>query len=203
MPQRQHDPVVCRQMHQRAPDFSRDLGFAVLRFRVVALGTRQLDIVIERLFAPPPAQLVERLVDGDPVDPAEELVAGIVFVELLGDLEEYDLGDVVGVLCAAQYPERGVVQGPLVANDKCDESVPIAVTEALQQGPIGVIPHKYTRRSQKLARRSAGGLDLEDLVEARIAKDVLQMVAYPDQPELSARGRQALLGLEKHPETGA
>src|SRR6185369_16973952 len=165
-----------------------DLGFAVLRFRDVALGTRQLDLVVERLFAPLSPQLVERLVDGDPIDPAEELVAGIVFIQLLGDPEEYDLSDVIGVLCAAQYPERGVVERPLVADDQRSEGIPIAVTEALQQGLIGVIAHKYTRRSQKLARNSGGGLDLEDLVEARIAKDVEQMVTHPDQPELSARG---------------
>src|SRR6185369_6090472 len=102
-----------------------------------------------------------------------------------------------------QYPERGVVERPLVADDQRSEGIPIAVTEALQQGLIGVIAHKYTRRSQKLARNSGGGLDLEDLVEARIAKDVEQMVTHPDQPELSARGCQPLLGLEKHPQPGA
>jgi hypothetical protein len=42
---------------------------------------------------------VERLVDGDPVDPAEELVARVVVRGPLRDLEEDGLADVVGSSC--------------------------------------------------------------------------------------------------------
>src|SRR6516164_1875728 len=40
-------------------------------------------------------------------------------------------------------------------------------------------------------------LDLEELVEARVAEDVPQVFADAGQAELAARGEQALLGLEQ------
>ncbi len=48
----------------------------------------QLDLVVERLLAPVAAQQVERLVDRDAIDPAEEPVLRVVFIEPLRDLQE-------------------------------------------------------------------------------------------------------------------
>src|SRR5438309_6989199 len=74
----------------------------------------------------------------------------IIFVQPLGHLEEYDLRDVLRVFDAAEHPERGVVDGPLVADHDLGKCLAITVAVAAHQHPIGVVVHNYTRRRKKL-----------------------------------------------------
>src|SRR6478752_753965 len=62
---------------------------------------------------------------------------------------------------------------------------------------------KYTRRRQRLARASASGFDLEDLVEARIAEDVLKVAVDRRQSKAPAGPQQPLVRLQEDAEAGA
>src|SRR6476661_8309483 len=62
---------------------------------------------------------------------------------------------------------------------------------------------KYTRRRQRLARASTTGFDLEDLVEARIAEDVLEVAVDRRQAQAPAGPEQPLVGLQEDAEAGA
>src|SRR6202171_2900067 len=154
VPQRQDRPVVRCHLHQRAPDPACNLCCAGLPFRVGTFGAGKVDPLVERFLPPVPAQEVERLVDRNAVDPAEELEPRIIFVQPLRNLEKHDLGDVIRVLGLAQHPECGVVDRPLVADHQFGKGSPIAIPAALDQRNIGIIVHNYTRRSGKLGRCS-------------------------------------------------
>ncbi len=75
---------------------------------------------------------------------------------MLGNLEKDDLGNVVGIFGLTQDPERGVVDGTLIADDQVGERGPIALPAALDQCDIGVIVINYTRAPGKLDHLRAG-----------------------------------------------
>src|SRR6478735_4235415 len=62
---------------------------------------------------------------------------------------------------------------------------------------------KYTRRRQRLASASATGFDLEDLVEARIAEDVLEVAVDCRQAQAPASTQQPVVRLQEDAEAGA
>src|SRR5258708_12165702 len=59
------------------------------------------------------------------------------------------------------------------------------------------------RNAGKVGISSGGGLDLEDLVEARILKDVPQVPVDAREAQLAAGTEQALVRLEQHAQAGA
>src|SRR6187200_132190 len=72
--QRQHQPVARRHGHHRVAQLTRQLGGARLPLGAGTLVAGNVDVVLELVLVAVAAQQVERLIDGDPVDPAEELV---------------------------------------------------------------------------------------------------------------------------------
>src|SRR5690349_18411580 len=62
---------------------------------------------------------------------------------------------------------------------------------------------KYTRRRQRLASASATRVDLENLVEARIAEDVLEVAVDRRQAQATAGPQQPLVRFQENAEAGA
>src|SRR4029079_18778298 len=115
------------------------LGGARLPLGAGALFAGDIDVVVELVLVSMASLQVERLVDRDPVDPAEELVARVVVRGSLGDLEEDRLADVVRIFMFAQNPERRVVDGPLIADHQGGERLAVAAQVALDQEPVIVL----------------------------------------------------------------
>ena len=118
----------------------------------VASGTGKIDVLVERLLVAVAPQEVERLVDSDTVDPAEESTLRIEIIEMFGHLEKHDLGDVPGVVRAPEDPEGGVVDRALVADHQRGERLAVPFPVALDQRVIDVVIHNYTRPVGKLGR---------------------------------------------------
>src|SRR6185312_11434878 len=200
----QHDdgPIHRRHRQQRTLNVTRPLGIAGLRLGIVA-SPRKLDLVVERLFMTIAPKQIERFVDRDPVDPAEELVRTVEFIETLGHPEKHGLRNVAGVVGTPDDPERSVVDRPLVPDHQRGERLPVTVPEALDQRLIDVVVHNYTRAIEKLARGLRGAVDLEELIEARVGEDVEQMRLEAGEPQLAVGAEKALLGLEQDAQAGA
>ena len=135
---------------KRAPQPCRYLGRVRLLLRIVALGACEIRVVVELLVMFAATQHVERFVDRDAVDPAEEFVVRIVFVQPLRNSQENDLGDVARILGPAQHPERGVVDRSLVPDHQLREGLPVALPEALHESFVGVVVHSYTWPRERL-----------------------------------------------------
>src|SRR6476661_1527793 len=128
------------------------LGIGGLRFGVRCVRPGNVDLIVQPLLVPVAAQQVEGLIDGNPVDPAEELVVRVVFIETFGNLEKNVLGNVAGIVGATQNPVRSVVDRSLVSNHQLGERLAVTTSVPVDERLIDVIVHNYTRPPEKLER---------------------------------------------------
>src|SRR5258706_3002373 len=149
--QREHGAIARAHFHQRRLYAARKLGLARARLGPGAFAIRCIEFAFQRILAAVAAQQVERLVEGDAIDPAEEAKLRIVVVEVLGDPEEHDLRDVACILPIPQHAVCGVVDRPLVADHELGEGSAVAVAVTLHQQLVAVLIPNYTGRSRKLA----------------------------------------------------
>ena len=90
--------------------------------------------------------MVERFVDGDPVNPAEEPSPGIEGVKLFEGVDEGILRRVGRRLAIGQKAERDGEQHPLVALDDGIEGTVIAIeTSANERGVVSIFVDIHRR----------------------------------------------------------
>src|SRR6185437_3185554 len=109
--------------------------------------------VVEGILVAAAPQQVERLVDRDPVDPAEEAVLRIVVIGTLGNPKKHHLRDVACILGTAQDPECGVVDRALVPDYQLGERLAVTFPVPFDECPIGLVIDNYTASAGKLVGR--------------------------------------------------
>ncbi|MNC93476.1 hypothetical protein D3C83_101120 [compost metagenome] len=86
-------------------------------------------------------ELVDGLIDRNPVNPAEQLAVRVVAIQVLEHLEKRRLGHVGRVVPVAQDAEGRVPDRALVALDQLQKCPPVPAPAALDQFQIDVLRH--------------------------------------------------------------
>src|SRR3990172_2345942 len=123
-----HNNAIIRlQFQQRIVNLFRE--FVVLLGLILHLVAR-MKIFMKLLNVLFPVELIDRFIDRNLVEPAEELVFRVVRIELLVHLHEDRLDDILGVFSARGKAQGQIVDRPLIAVDKRLKGSLIAIKTA-------------------------------------------------------------------------
>ena len=118
-------------------------------FRWVRKALRK--VVVERLMPVARVQVVDRLVDGNPVNPTEKATRTIVGREVLERFGEDLLADLTRVFRVSNHVQNGVEYWPLISVHQASERVEIAVSTSLDCVLIELfLVHEVQLRRQKV-----------------------------------------------------
>ena len=138
-------------------------------------------------------QKIEGSVNGNPVQPAEELVALVIGIEFLIRLDEGCLRDIRRVICVGEDSQCDVENRLLIAFEKDLKRLQVPGQASLDEIFVVWFLHKYSPDGEKLVlfylKNEIESGDLENL--ANMTGNILQF-------QLMALVAQALLGRHQH-----
>ena len=109
--QDQHGSVVLVDIHERDLDVMTEVG---PEKEPLGIGSIRGPLPFEGFLPRAPLDVIERFVEGDPIEPTEELVLGIETRQLPVSLEESVLGEVGSFVAIVDHPQDGVVNRSLI-----------------------------------------------------------------------------------------